>query len=89
MVAHCLASKTGSRSASRHDIHTEAQAAGAAGKSGHGRHALQDGCAAHQPVGLPDRIDAALLAEIDPTPIVGGAGEWELHQAEADGDAHA
>ena len=73
----------------RHDVHAEAQAARAAGQRCHHRHAFQDRLAAHQPVGLPQRIDTARLAEIDPAPVVAGPGEGELHQAEADGDGHA
>ena len=73
----------------RHDVHAEAQAARAAGQGGHRRHAFEDRLAADQAIGLPQRIDAARLAEIDPAPVVGGAGEGKFHQAEADGDAHA
>jgi len=42
----------------RHDIHTEAQAAGAAGKSGHGRHALQMGV----------RLTSRSVCQIESTP---------------------
>ena len=72
-----------------HDVHAEAQAPRAASQRRHHRHAFQDRLAAHQPIGLPQRIDAARLAEIDPAPVVARPGEGELHQAEADGDGHA
>ena len=89
MVAHCLASSTGSRSASDTTFMPKRMRRVRPGQGRHGRHAFEDRLAADQAVGLPQRIDAARLAQIDPAPVAGGAGEGEFHQAEADGDAHA
>jgi hypothetical protein len=53
-----LGQQHGSRSASDTNVHAEAHAARAAGERRHRRHALEDRLAAHQPVGLPQRVDA-------------------------------
>ena len=66
-----------------------AQAPRPPGQRAHRRQALEDRLATDQTVGLPQRIDAARLAEIDPAPIVARPGKRKLHQAEADSDLHA
>src|SRR5262249_51362239 len=59
---------------------------GAAGERRHDAHAFEDRLAADNAVGLPQRVDAALFAQIDPPPEAAGPAERKLHQAEPDGD---
>ena len=71
----------------RHHVDAELDAPSPPGDRGQRRHALQDRLTADQPVGLPQRVDPACLAQIDPSPESGWAAEREFHQPEADGDA--
>ena len=66
----------------RHHVDAELDPPRAPGDRRQRRHALQDRLAADDAVGLPDRIDAARLAQIDPAPEPVGAGERKLHQAQ-------
>ena len=81
MVAHCLASSTGSRNAQRDDVHAELDPPRPPGERRQRGHAFQDRRAADEAVGLPDRIDAALLAQIDPAPEARRRLERVFHQA--------
>ena len=56
------------------------------GECGHQAHAFEDRLAADHAVGLPQRIDAARLAQIDPAPEPGDAVERKLHQPQPDRD---
>ncbi len=68
------------------DIDAELDAPRAAGERRHHAHAFEKRLRADQAIGLPDRVDAARLAQIDPAPIGGGAGKRELHQPDPDRD---
>ena len=74
IVAHCRATRTASRIASDSTLTPNLMRLRAAGERRHHAHAFEERLRADQPVGLPDRIDAARLAQIDPAPI-GGAPE--------------
>jgi Kef-type K+ transport system membrane component KefB len=56
------------------------------GQRRHHAHAFEEGLRADQPVGLPDRVDTAGLAQIDPAPVGGSAGKRELHRPDPDRD---
>ena len=71
----------------RNDVDAELDPAGAAGERGHDAHAFEDRLMTDDAVGLPQRVDAALFAQIDPPPEPAGPAEWKLHQAEPDGDS--
>ena len=89
MVAHCLASSTGSRIASdttfMPKLIRRVRPASAAIVVMHSRIGVR----------LTSRSVCQIestppcLAQIDPAPVVAGPGEREFHQADADGDAHA
>jgi len=72
----------------RNDVHAELESLGAPGNRGDGCHAFEDRFAADDAIRLPEAVDAALLAQIDPAPVAGGRVERKLHEANADGNGH-
>jgi len=56
----------------RDDVHAELEPTRAPRQRCHRGHALEDGRAADDGVGLPKRVDAARFAQIDPAPEAGG-----------------
>ena len=68
------------------DIHAELDAPGCAGERGHDGHAFERGLAADDPVGLPDGVDAAGVAEVHPLPEAAGVVEGEVRYADAGTD---
>src|SRR5579884_274517 len=70
----------------RQHVDAEFETPRAPGERRHDAHAFEDGFAADDAVGLPQRINAPRLAQIDPAPEAGGAGKGELHESHADGD---
>ena len=86
MVAHCLASSSGSRSPTRGDVHAELDPLGPPGKRRHHAHHFEEGLVGDEAVGLPQRIDPALFAEVDPAPEGGRTRKRKRVKPEADGD---
>ena len=88
MVAHCFATSTGSRNASERTFMPNfirrvrpAIAAIAVIDS-------RMGFSLMMPVGLPERVDAARFAQVDPAPKIRGVGEREIGEAETDANGH-
>ncbi len=70
----------------RQHVDAELDPPGAPGERRQRAHAFEKRRRADQPVGLPDRVDPARLAQIDPAPIGVGAGKRKLHQPDPDRD---
>ena len=70
----------------RQHVDAELDAPGAPGERRQRGHAFEKRLRADEPVGLPDRIDSARLAQIDPAPIGVRAGKRKLHQPDPDRD---
>ena len=69
----------------RDDVDAEFEAPGAAGQRRHGGDGFEDGGGGNDAVGLPEAVDAAGFAEIDPAPEFGRGGEGVVGEAQADG----
>ena len=73
-----------------HDhVHAELEPLGARRQRRHKGHRLEHRLFRDQPIRLPDRVDAALLAEVDPAPHHLHVGKREVGDAHADAVAHA
>ena len=70
------------------DAHPELEPIGRSGERGHRAHRLELRLRRDQPVGLPDRVDVALLAEFDPLAEGPCRGERERRHAKPDARAH-
>src|SRR5262249_31794018 len=72
----------------REHVHAELEPARAAGKRRHHAHAFERRHRADEPIRLPDGIDAALFAQIDPAPEPARVGERKGGDPHADADGH-
>ena len=67
IVAHCLASSSGSRSATRGHVHAEFETPRGAGERRQRGHTFENGVARNEPVCLPQRVDPRRLRRAPPS----------------------